>query len=70
MTNIKVITPLDLEDSEFYRLYLKNKNDKGIWISVDISEFTIIDTTEWQQEYQFGALQKITPHHTHMKDNK
>ena len=52
MTNIKVITPLGLENSEFYRLYLKNKNDKGIWISVDISEFTSIDATEWQQEYQ------------------
>ena len=36
----------------FIRLYLKNKNDKGIWISVDISEFTSIDATEWQQEYQ------------------
>ena len=52
MTNIKVIIPLGLDDSEFYRLYLKNKNDKGIWISVDISEFTSIDATEWQQEYQ------------------
>ena len=50
MTNIKVIKPLGLEDSEFYRLYLKNKNDKGIWISVDISEFTSIDDTKWQQE--------------------
>ena len=52
MTNIKVITPLGLENSEFYRLYLKNKNDKGIWISVDISNFTSISTTEWQQEAQ------------------
>ena len=52
MTNIKVIIPLGLEDSEFYRLYLKNTNDKGIWISVDISEFTSIPTTEWQQESQ------------------
>lgn len=27
MTNIKVIIPIGLEDSEFYRLYLKNKKD-------------------------------------------
>ena len=56
MTNIKVIIPLCLEDSEFYRLYLKNKNDKGILISVDISEFTSIDTTEWQQEDQCKVI--------------
>ena len=56
MTNIKVIIPLGLDDSEFYRLYLKNKNDKGILISVDISEFTSIDTTEWQQEGQCKVI--------------
>ena len=56
MTNIKVITPLGLENSEFYRLYLKNKNDKGIWISVDISNFTSISTTKGKQEYQCKSI--------------
>ena len=54
MKNVEVITPLGLEGSEFYRLYLKNKDHNGIWLSVDISEFDSkgISTTKWQQEYQ------------------
>ena len=53
MKNVEVITPLGLEGSEFYRLYLKNKDHNGIWLSVDISEFDSkdISTTKWQQEY-------------------
>lgn len=56
MKNVEVITPLGLEGSEFYRLYLKNKEVNGIWLSFDISEFDDVDSTsdiiKWQQEYQ------------------
>ena len=57
MINVEVRTPLGLEGSEFYRLYLKNRDHNDIWISVDISEFDDVDSisdsiNKWQQEYQ------------------